>query len=329
MTERDWPAHIALLDARKPFRDLEFCRLHESGGKTWMSVSGEPVFDSSGTFKGYRGLGKDITERKRAEQLQALEHAVSRSLADADSVTAAVHAAMRAICETEGWECGRYFRWDDKAQVLRFAEAWSIQDDAVLQFLAKSSALTYAPGVGLAGRVWQSRQPLWASNITQDARVSQVGLARGIGMRGAFVFPVISEGNTIGVLAFNSREVREPEDRLMQAISVIGSQIGQFLQGKQHEEDLRRFRTAMDASAEMIWLLDPVRMKVIDINDTACRKLRYSREQLLSMAPQDDISISREELSPIYDRLFQGGGGDNAVAGWYRCKEGSRFPVQG
>src|SRR6266850_2426345 len=53
MTEKDWAAHIALLDGRKPFRDLEFCRLHESGGKTWMSVSGEPVFDSSGVFKGY------------------------------------------------------------------------------------------------------------------------------------------------------------------------------------------------------------------------------------------------------------------------------------
>jgi len=77
MTDKDWAAHIALLDARKPFRDLEFCRLHESGRKTWMSVSGEPVFDSSGAFKGYRGVGKDITERKRAEQLRRLEHAVS------------------------------------------------------------------------------------------------------------------------------------------------------------------------------------------------------------------------------------------------------------
>src|SRR5258706_3265549 len=306
MTEKDWAAHIALLDGRKPFRDLEFCRLHESGGKTWMSVSGEPVFDSSGVFKGYPGVGKDITERKRAEQLQALEHAVSRSLADADSVTAAVQAAVRAICETEGWDCGRYFRWDEKAQVLRFSDAWSIPDDAVRQFLAKSSDLTYAPGAGLAGEVWQSRQPRWASDITHGARVAQVGVPRGMGMRGAGGCPGISEGNVIGVLAFNSRDVREPEDRLMQAISVIGSQIGQFLQRKRREEELRRFRTAMDASEDMIWLLDPVNMKVIDINDTACRKLGYSREELLTLAPQDIISIPREELSAMYSRLIQG-----------------------
>src|SRR5882672_9677359 len=328
MTEKDWAAHIALLDGRKPFRDLEFCRLHESGGKTWMSVSGEPVFDSSGVFKGYRGVGKDITERKRAEQLQSLEHTVSRSLADADSVTAAVQAAVRAICETEGWECGRYFRWDDKAQVLRFFDACGISDDVVQQFLAKSRELSYAAGVGLAGKVWQSRQPLWATDITRDTRVDQVALARGIGMRGAFVFPVISDGSVIGVLAFNSREIREREERLMQAISVIGTQIGQFLQRKRREEELRRFRTAMDVSEDMIWLIDPVHVKVIDINDTVCRKLGYTRDELLGMDAQDIVSISREELSAIYRRLTQGGEGDTAVGGWYRRKDGSRFPVE-
>jgi diguanylate cyclase (GGDEF)-like protein/PAS domain S-box-containing protein len=328
MAAGDWAAHIALLDAREPFRDLELCKLDESGRKVWVSVSGEPVFDASGVFTGYRGVGKDITERKRAEQLQALEHAVSRSLADADSVTAAVGAVIRAICETEGWECGRYFRWDDKAGNLRFADAWGISDDVVQQFLAKSRERSYAPGAGLAGKAWQSRQPFWASDITQDARVDQAGFALGMGIRGAFVFPVISEGNAIGVLAFSSREVREPEDRLMQAISVIGSQIGQFLQRKQREEELRRFRTAMDVSEDMIWLIDPVRMSVIDVNDTAFRKLGYRREELLGMGPQDIISVSREELSRIYSRLIRGGEGDTTVEGWYRRKDGSRFPVE-
>jgi diguanylate cyclase (GGDEF)-like protein/PAS domain S-box-containing protein len=327
MSEADWAAHIALLDARKPFRDLELCRA-PSGRKVWVSVSGEPMFDASGAFKGYRGVGRAITERKRAEQLQALEHAVSRSLADADSVTAAVQAAVRAICETEGWECGRYFRWDDKAQVLRFSDAWGISDNVVQQLLANSRELSYAPGVGLVGKVWQSRQALWATDITLDARVDQIGFARDSGMRGAFVFPVVSEGKAIGVLAFDSREVREPEDRLMQAISVIGTQIGQFLQRKRQEEELRRFRTAMDVSEDMIWLIDPVRIKVIDINDTVCRKLGYAREELLGMDAQDIVSISREELSRIYGRLTEGGEGDTAVGGWYRRKDGSRFPVE-
>src|SRR4029077_10101190 len=68
MSADQWAGHIALLESHKEFRDLELCRIDESGKKIWISISGEPVFDSSGAFKGYRGVGKDITERKHDEE---------------------------------------------------------------------------------------------------------------------------------------------------------------------------------------------------------------------------------------------------------------------
>ena len=75
MTAEDWAAHIATLEAHQPFHDLELCRQDESGEKVWVGVSGQPVFDQSGAFKGYRGVGKDITVRKLAEErVQHLAH---------------------------------------------------------------------------------------------------------------------------------------------------------------------------------------------------------------------------------------------------------------
>ncbi len=122
MTEADWAAHIADLEARRPFHDLELCRLNESGQQVWVSVSGEPIFDTDGRFEGYRGIGKDITARKREEKLLALEHAVTRSLAESESASAAMTSVIRALCEAEGWECGRYLRVDEPTGVLRFSE---------------------------------------------------------------------------------------------------------------------------------------------------------------------------------------------------------------
>ena len=109
MTEAAWAAHRADLDAHRPFRDLELGRVNEAGEKVWISVSGEPMIDDAGAFKGYHGVGRDITQRKRAQQLRELEHTVTRSLAEADSVPEALQGAIRAVCTTEGWECGRYF----------------------------------------------------------------------------------------------------------------------------------------------------------------------------------------------------------------------------
>ncbi|HUX23566.1 MAG TPA: EAL domain-containing protein, partial [Burkholderiales bacterium] len=63
-----WQAHRAVLDAHLPFRDFELSRLGADGAVRHISISGDPVFDASGTFLGYRGVGTDITERIQAAQ---------------------------------------------------------------------------------------------------------------------------------------------------------------------------------------------------------------------------------------------------------------------
>jgi PAS domain S-box-containing protein len=64
--EEGWRVHRETLDAHLPFRDFELARYAPNGGKRYVSVSGLPVFDKAGRFNGYRGVARDITERKRA-----------------------------------------------------------------------------------------------------------------------------------------------------------------------------------------------------------------------------------------------------------------------
>lgn len=72
LTDSDWAAHKALLQARLPFRNLQMQKQDQSGRLRWVSVSGEPIFDAQGRFTGYRGVGSDITERIAAQNaLQA------------------------------------------------------------------------------------------------------------------------------------------------------------------------------------------------------------------------------------------------------------------
>ena len=68
MSEADWTKHRAALQARQPFRDLELQRQRPDGSMHWIAVSGVPVIGADGTLRGYRGVGRDITERKEAAQ---------------------------------------------------------------------------------------------------------------------------------------------------------------------------------------------------------------------------------------------------------------------
>ena len=68
MTEADWDAHRAVLRDRQVFRDLELERVGRQGESLWVAISGAPFFDANGQFLGYRGVGRDITQRKQVEQ---------------------------------------------------------------------------------------------------------------------------------------------------------------------------------------------------------------------------------------------------------------------
>jgi PAS domain S-box-containing protein len=76
LPEKVWEQHRAKLRRHEPFSDFVFLRYNRAGELRYLSVSGEPLFDEQGQFKGYHGVGKDITERARDQK--ALEESEAR-----------------------------------------------------------------------------------------------------------------------------------------------------------------------------------------------------------------------------------------------------------
>ena len=71
--EAGWQSHRALLDAHLPFREFEVGRALADGSVRTTVTSGDPMFLADGSFAGYYGVGKDVTERKAAEtQIKSL-----------------------------------------------------------------------------------------------------------------------------------------------------------------------------------------------------------------------------------------------------------------
>lgn len=108
--EAFWAAHRAVLEAHQPFRDFEFSVHTEQGRTIWVSISGDPVFDTEGRFCGYRGIGRTITRQKRVEAaLHELANfnvgvlnAISAQICvlDAEGTILATNAAWRKVAES-------------------------------------------------------------------------------------------------------------------------------------------------------------------------------------------------------------------------------------
>jgi PAS domain S-box-containing protein len=63
-----WQLLRATLESRKPFRDFVYCAAGGNGSAMYVKVSGKPVFDANGEFRGYRGTGTDVTATMRAQE---------------------------------------------------------------------------------------------------------------------------------------------------------------------------------------------------------------------------------------------------------------------
>jgi PAS domain S-box-containing protein len=102
--EEAWRKHRETLNAHLPFRDFELARPAPDGSKRYVSVSGLPVFDETGRFVGYRGVGRHITERKRAEAALRSAHAelahVNRVITMGQLTASIAHEVSQPIAAT-------------------------------------------------------------------------------------------------------------------------------------------------------------------------------------------------------------------------------------
>jgi GAF domain-containing protein len=87
--------------------------------------------------------------------------------------------------------------------------------------------------------VWRAGEPAWFADVMERPDFRRGRLAAAAGLHGAFGFPILAEGQPLGVMEFFSREIKQPDESLLQIVRAIGSQIGQFIQRKQAEAALR------------------------------------------------------------------------------------------
>lgn len=269
-------------------------------------------------------------ERHSPRPLTA-EYITARALAESASLTEAAPRLLQAICEELNWDYGGMWHLDPDAGVLRCVDTWHLPTVALPEFEAVSRRTTFARGIGLPGRVLASGEPAWIPDVVADTSFPRATIASREGLHAALALPILTGGRVGGVMEFFSREIREPDSRLLRMFTAVGAQIGQFLERKRAEEELERF---------FLLSLDLLCVAGFDgyfkrLNPAWEHVLGYSIDELLAkpyleFVHPDDRNVTTEQA----DRLGVGGRvltfQNRYVAkdGTYRWLEWNAVPIE-
>jgi diguanylate cyclase (GGDEF)-like protein/PAS domain S-box-containing protein len=229
----------------------------------WLTVevTSTPLRDNEGVL-GVLGIARDVTPRKRAEQRQDLQLAVTRVLAEGVSLTDAGPHLLRAMGERLGFEVGLLWVADAERRRLRCVCVWA-EPGVPTPSLGGSirDAPEGTPGPSpLANRVWADRQPAWVRDVAgEEAAPAYAALADGL--HGAFAIPIISGAEAIGVLEFYARKPRFSDDADLVTAQDIGRQVGLFVQRGlaqiAQRKSEQRFRSVAQSAQDAIVFADP------------------------------------------------------------------------
>ena len=222
----------------------------KDGSDLWVNRTVSLVKGAAGNPLYFIRIIEDISERMLSNRSRAMEHAVTRVLAESVTLDEAMSAILQTICEGLGWACGAHWQWDESAELLRCVKTWHVDSVEVANFSAASKQDTNeaprwvggAPQTktsGLVRGVWSSGSPVWLPDVTQQPGFRRGPAAAKADLHCAFAFPILAGGQPLGIMEFYGRDIKEPDEALLQVVRAIGSQMGQYLVRQQAEERVR------------------------------------------------------------------------------------------
>lgn len=260
---------------------VELPGLHKDGREIPLEISFGEFAENGRRF--FTGIARDITERRKLERRLAVQFQVASILTESDSLTTAAPMLLQSISESLGWEMGQMWEVDRDTDILRWLAAWRLPSLPAAEFEDASRGRTFQRGTGLPGRIWETGVSDWISDIATDGNFPRGPFAAKAGFRSAFGFPITFGNQVSGVLEFFSCDSHPPDQILLEMMTGIGNQIGQFVERQRVEEE---------------------RVRLLDREQRARHEVEVAMDRMARVQTVTEIALSHLSLERLLAELL-------------------------
>lgn len=187
-----------------------------------------------------------------AARLDSLFQEIAKATNESATIEDALQVSMNLICRETGWPVGHLYLLSEDANPRLISTAiWHMDHPERFEtFRSITEQTDFQTGVGLPGRVMAIGQPTWIRDVTQDGNFPRAQLAKDIGVKAGFGFPIVLGERVVGVLEFFSTTAKEPDAKLLKVMGYVGAQLGRVVERKRGEAVLMRAKAEAEAGAK-------------------------------------------------------------------------------
>ncbi|HEY2378504.1 MAG TPA: ATP-binding protein [Gemmatimonadaceae bacterium] len=238
-------------------------------------------------------------QREDLDRRLLVQYALSRALAESETVEDALPRVLDELGTQLGWQFGAFWLLDEARRWMRCAAVW--RSGAYPEFEEATRANSFPRGRGIPGLVWQTGEPVWKSDVGEIDQLPRQQIAQRERLRAVFAFPVHSvlprgserdravdspsrRTSTVGVVELYSEHAEPPDEQMLNAATSMGFQLGVFLESRRaHEaERSQRIRNAavVEVALDCIITIDHDGL-ILEWNPAAERTFGYPRNAVI------------------------------------------------
>lgn len=231
-------------------------------------------------------LRSEIATRQRAEEEVRFLQTMTQEIAESANFHSALGVTLRQVCNFTGWKFGEAWIPNSDHAWLECSPAWYGASQSLDKFRQLSENYTFAPGAGLPGRVWASKQPEWIQDVSlADTFFLRKNFVLEVGFKGGLGIPIVDGDRVLAVLVFFMFEAGDENQRLVKIVSTAATHLGSTIQRKRAEEALKeseeRFRLLIEGGKDYAFLMLDPDGKVISWNTGAQRIKGYQAQEII------------------------------------------------
>ena len=218
---------------------------------------------------------------------------LNQAVEESEDMALALSRIIESVCQFTHWSFGEYWQVDEGQQCLVYGTAWYASDAVFEPFGQLSQTITFAPGIGLPGRIWLTQESEWIRDVAQEPKAlfHRADLASRVGLKSSIGVPIVVQGQVAAVACFFADDTCPIDVRQVQLVSTIVTQLESIFHLKQTEAALfereRQLSSLMNSLPGIVFAADTD-------PDWTMRYLSQGCYQLTGYTSQDLTSPGRQ-----------------------------------